>query len=153
MMHSNDTARCGGERGFTLIETAIALLILMVVGLGASSLFMYAVRYNMGASERAVALGIAQREIEEFHKYPFGDATLNATTVGTPTTTTATVANRNYTVAKDVCVTAGCGGSATLKLIRITVTPGATGNGTWASQPVTIETRRASHERGAYFMP
>ena len=48
------------ELGFTLIETSIAMVIMMVAGLGVISLFTYSIGYNSGGNDRAVAISIAE---------------------------------------------------------------------------------------------
>src|SRR4030095_16444443 len=95
------------EEGFTLLETSIALIVMMVVTLATGSLFVYAVNYNSGSGDRSAALAIAQQRLERLRRTPFNDALLT-----TPSTTeTATNAGRNYTVVTTVCWTSGCGGS------------------------------------------
>ena len=111
------------QRGFTLIETSIALLILMVAGLGVASLFTYSIRYNTGGNDRAVALSIAQQQIEQFRTVAFTDSILNVTsaTVLTPDT----VSNgRTYKVTKTVTGSNNdVSGNPTLKTITIKVEP------------------------------
>lgn len=133
------------EAGFSMMETTIALLLMMIVGLAATSLFMFSVSYNSGANDRAMALAVAQRRLEELRQLPFGNAAL-AATPASGTTTTVTEGGRPYrqtiTITND---------STTLKTIRIDVQPiGA--NGTWATQTVTVFTRRASTEVGDYVL-
>lgn len=70
--------------GFTLIETTIAMVVMMVVGLGATSLFLYAIRNNSGGEERSQALAIAQQRLEELREVGYNDAQL---AVGETTTT------------------------------------------------------------------
>jgi Tfp pilus assembly protein PilV len=134
-----------GERGFTLIETVVSLVIMMIVGLGAASLFMYAVRNNSGAADRAVAIAIAQQRMERLRNVNFDDATLN---VGT-TNTTVTSAGRGYRVQTIICNTAACGGSATLKKITVQVTPTSAGT-VWASNSVTIISLRSTPVGGQF---
>ena len=82
------------NNGFTLIETTIAMLVMMVVGLGATSLFLYSVRYNSGASQRSIAMAIAQQRLEVLRGAAYDDAGLSfgahapETVVIAPTTTT-----------------------------------------------------------------
>ena len=66
-----------GERGFTLIETTISLVIMMIVGLGAASLFFFAVKYNSSASDRQLAMGVAQKRMEWIRDIPFNAKTCN----------------------------------------------------------------------------
>ncbi|HEX8423937.1 MAG TPA: prepilin-type N-terminal cleavage/methylation domain-containing protein [Pyrinomonadaceae bacterium] len=63
-------------QGFTLIETCIALVVMMVVGLGATSLFLFALRNNTGGSERSQALAIAQQRLEELRSLRYDDPQL-----------------------------------------------------------------------------
>ena len=129
------------QRGFTLIETSIALLILMVAGLGVASLFTYSIRYNTGGNDRAVALSIAQQQIEQFRSVPFTDSLLNVTsaTVLTPNT----VSNgRTYKVTKTVTGSNNdVNGNSTLKTITIQVDPTSSG---WAGFPVILRTIRSA---------
>src|SRR4026208_2518222 len=83
------------ELGFTLMETTIALLILMVVGLGAASLFFYAATNTSTASDRQLAMAVAQQRIEEMRAVLFTAATLNSTA---GTVTNVTSAGRPYLV-------------------------------------------------------
>src|SRR5688500_15172074 len=109
------------ERGFTLIETTLGMLILMVAGLGVASLFTYSIRYNSGGNDRALALSIAQQQIEQCRTVPFTDAILNvqAATVVNPDT----VSNgRTYRVTKTVTGSNNnASGVPTLKTITIQV--------------------------------
>jgi prepilin-type N-terminal cleavage/methylation domain-containing protein len=135
------------QRGFTLIETSIALLILMVAGLGVASLFTYSIRYNTGGNDRAVAISIAQQQIEQFRSVPFTDSILNVTvaTVLSPNT----VSNgRTYRVTKTVTGSNNdVDGNPTLKTITIRVDPLGSG---WAGFPVILRTIRTAKTTGTY---
>ncbi|HEV2915626.1 MAG TPA: prepilin-type N-terminal cleavage/methylation domain-containing protein [Pyrinomonadaceae bacterium] len=133
------------ERGFTLIETVVSLVVMMIVGLGAASLFMYAVRNNSGAADRAVAIAIAQQRMERLRSVAYTDASLN---VGT-TNTTVVSSGRNYRVQTVICASAICSGSATIKKIIIQVTPTSAGT-VWASNSVSVTARRASPIPGGF---
>jgi type II secretory pathway pseudopilin PulG len=63
------------ERGFTLIETAIALVIMMIVGLGAASLFFFAATNNIGAKDRELSMAVAQKRMEWLRSMPLDDTT------------------------------------------------------------------------------
>jgi len=134
------------EHGFTLLETAIALIVMTILALAASSLFVYAIKYNSGANERALSLAIAQRRMEVMRKAGFSDAAL------TPGTFNESYINggRTFNVTTIVCTTADCGGSATSKLITIQVAPATSGN-TWSSTPATIMGRRSAVALGSYY--
>lgn len=140
-----DTKRPRRERGFTLIETCMALLVLLVAGLGAASLFSYAVNYNTGANDRAAAQAIAQRQMEQLRKTPFG---LIENSTGTVTN-----AGRGYTVQTVVCndASALCGGSAAFKRITVTVTPAAVTGASWSRSSVVLVTLRGTTNLGPNF--
>jgi Tfp pilus assembly protein PilV len=63
------------ERGFTIVETSIALVIMMVVGLGAASLFFYAAQNNIGANDRELAMAVAQKRMEWLRSIPLNNTT------------------------------------------------------------------------------
>ena len=133
------------ERGFTLIETSIAMVIMMVAGLGVVSLFVYSIGYNSGGNDRAVAIGIAQQHIEQLRSVPFTDSILNVSsaTVLTPDT----ISNgRTYKVTRTVTGSNNdATGNPTLKTITIRVDP--TGAG-WAGFPVILRTIRTTTTKG-----
>lgn len=133
------------ERGFTLIEITIALIISMVVGLGSAAMFSYSIKNNSGASERTLAAAVAQHELERIRSVPsFTHVSLDVTA---GVNTTVASAGRNYTVNKVVCITAACGGNAELKVITITVTPQG-GQIGWMRTPVILTTQRSSRTTG-----
>lgn len=135
----------GREKGFTLIETAIALCILTIVALGMASLFVYAINYNSGASDRTLALAIAQQRMERLRRSSFTDTGLTAPT----TTDTVSSAGRQYTVVTTICSTSDCGGSSALKIITIQVVPqGASSS--WARAPATLISQRSIPSPGPY---
>src|SRR3989441_4355525 len=132
------------DRGFTLLETSIALVVMMVVTLGTASLFVYAIKNNDGSNDQALALAVAQQRMERLRRTPFNDTSLNTLL----STETVTSAGRQYTVATTVCSTSDCGGSATLKIITVQVTPQ---NGSaWANNPAILVSQRAAPSLGPY---
>lgn len=54
----------GRQKGFSLIEVTIAMVIFLVALLGVFVTFTYAINYNAGNNSRAQALAILQREVE-----------------------------------------------------------------------------------------
>src|SRR2546430_17623872 len=68
------------EHGFTLIETTIAMTIMLIAGLGVLSLFTYSIGYNSGANDRAVAISIDQQQIEQLRGVQLTASILNAST-------------------------------------------------------------------------
>jgi Tfp pilus assembly protein PilV len=143
-MMKDTEGRTRRERGFTLIETSIAMVVLMVAGLAATSLFIYSVKYNAGANDRAVAQSLAQRQMESLRKTSYDSLVASTQTVAS--------AGRNYTVAVAVCNdgTAACGGSTAVKRVTVTVTPASAGKG-WSLNAVTLITLRSSASTGAYY--
>ena len=164
-------------RGFTILETTIALAVMMVVGLGATSLFLYAVRYNSGATDRTMEMAILQQRMEFYRSIPFNSAQLNAkaktstivnTTPSSPSAPTAAAApqsgiqsspstgaagdSRAYdldTTIQDVTTYAG--GPVMQKLITLTVAPRSVrGTNDWRNTPMTVIIRRTSPALGPY---
>ena len=135
------------ERGFTLIETSIAMVIMMVAGLGVVSLFVYSISNNSGGNDRAVAISIAQQQVEQLRSVGFTDSILNvsAATVLTP----YTVSNgRTYRVTKTVTGSNNDdSGNPTLKTITIRVDPTSPG---WAGFPVILRTARSATTKGTH---
>jgi len=150
------------QRGFTLLEAAIALVILMIIGLGIASLFTYAIQANSRADDRELAMAIAQKRMEWLRTIPFTTQTrtlnysypnggLAQTSV--PVNETVTSAGRPYvitTIITDVSVVPAANpdaGAPTVKRIQVNVTPlGAT----TAFETVTITTQRSTQVPGIY---
>src|SRR5687767_16002150 len=91
------------EKGFTLMETATALLVMMIGGLGICAVFAYAIKNNTGSRDRAAALAVAQQEMEFYRNLTFLDPGLTATAA---TTKTVTSASRTYSVRTTILDTA-----------------------------------------------
>jgi type II secretory pathway pseudopilin PulG len=145
------------ESGFTLLETVMAFMIIMIASLGVVSVFMYSVNYNAGGNNRLQAISIAQQQLEQLRAAKFNapvgtvsktDAVLAA---GTTTTSVTGTDGRPYTVTTVIDddpsdSTVDTDTSSTLKGITITVTPGR-GGPTWSANStvsaVTIITQRA----------
>jgi Tfp pilus assembly protein PilV len=119
------------EAGFTILETVIALCVMLVVGFGAIGLFLFSANFNAGASDRARALAIAQETMEGLRAKGFTDAALAAGTTTSTVTRGSTNANsadqRSFTITKLV------ENDATTTLVsrqkKITVTVAAVGSG------------------------
>ena len=135
------------EQGFTLIETSIALVVMMVVALSMSSLFMYSFQNNVGGNDRALAMAVAQRQLEQLRSVSFNDATLAS---GTTTLPTITSGGRNYSVVRTITDETNSNGSLKLlKKISISVTP-MTAAKSWQRTPVVLVSHRSSLAIGAY---
>ena len=152
-----------GEKGFTLMETAIALVMMFVVSMGAASLFAYASNANSNADDRELANAIAQKRFEWLRTIPFNTQTrqlaysypnggLAATGTG-GVVETVTNAGRSYrvnTVIQDVSfVPVGNpdGGAPMLKTIKITVTPLGAAN---VFPSISVTTQRSTQVTGNY---
>ena len=130
------------ERGFTLIEAAIAMVIMMVAVLASASIFAYSIKNNSGANDRELAMAVAQQSIEQLRNASFTDAALNATT---GTTSTITRAGKNYTVQTVITDSNTINGAATMKTITVQVTPTASALGA-----VKLRTIRITQLDGPY---
>ena len=135
------------ERGFTLIETSIAMVVMMVAGLAVSSLFVFSMQNNVGGNERALAMAVAQQQMEQLRSVSFEDATM---AVGT-TNATVRSADRNYTVVKIITAETNANGSSKqLRRISITVTPAGGAHATWTRTPVTVVSLRSTLSPGNF---
>jgi Tfp pilus assembly protein PilV len=135
------------ERGFTLIETCISMVVMMVAGLACSSLFVFSLQNNVGGNERALAMAVAQHQLEQLRTVTFEDASL---AIGT-TTTTVTSANHDYTVVKRITnETNPNGANKNLRKITITVTPQDGARGNWTRSAVTLVSLRSTLAAGNF---
>ena len=136
-----------GERGFTLVETTIASLVMLVGALACSSLFVFSLQNNVGGSERALAMAVAQQQLEQIRSVTYEDATLIAGT----TTSTVTNGVRPYTVQRAVVDETNADNSPkNLKRITVTVTP-QTGE-PWMRTSVVLTTYRSTPASGSYLV-
>lgn len=133
----------GQQTGFTLLETAVAMVVMMIGGLGIAAVFSYAVKNNNGSRDRAIAIAVAQQEVERLRSVPFHDPALAATpTLVTPVTVTN--GGRTFAMRTTILNT-----TPSLKRIQIRVTP--LGNpDAWASGSVQLTMERATFTLGAY---
>ena len=136
----NNTSR---QNGFTLLETAIAMVVMMIGGLGIAAVFSYAVKNNTGSRDRAVSLAVAQQEVERLRTLPFNDAGLTATT-NNVTPTTLTNGGRRYSVLTTIADT-----TTSSKTVQVRVTPLSNSDG-WADQPVQITFQRSTFTLGPF---
>ena len=131
----------GQEKGFTLVETATALLVMMIGGLGICAVFAYAIKNNTGSRDRAAALAVAQQQMERYRQLTFIDPLLTA---HAKTTQVVNSAGRDYTVGITITDT-----TTSLKTITIEVTP-LTNQDPWASGTVRISVQRSTFALGPY---
>lgn len=133
--------------GFTLIETCIALLILMVVGLGVASLFVYSIGYNWGGGTRAQALAIGQQRMEELRSVPFANI---ETAVANNPANPVTFAGQQFNVTTTVTYTPAAPATPLVKTITIDVAAVTAGGEAWAAAPVRFVTARSTPLTGSY---
>ena len=129
------------EKGFTLMETATALLVMMIGGLGICAVFAYAIKNNTGSRDRATAIAVAQQQMERYRNLSFIDAALTA---GPATTTTVESAGRTFTVKTKITDT-----TTSLKTIEIEVKPVLNGD-PWALGTVKVSVQRSTFALGPY---
>src|SRR5262245_35770778 len=151
------------QTGFTLLEAAIAMVMLMIIGLGIASLFTYAIRANSSADDRELAMAIAQKRMEWLRTIPFTTQTRHVAysypngglevTDTSGVAETVTNAGRSYTVRtiiqnlSTVPVGNPDAGEPTVKRLQVSVTPvGAATN----FETVTISTQRSTQVTGIY---
>ena len=67
------------EAGFSILETAIALVLMTIVALGAASLFYYSIGNTVTAGDRDLSMAVAQQKMEQLRNVDFLDAALTAT--------------------------------------------------------------------------
>jgi len=135
------------QRGFTLIETCIAMVMLLIILCGVLPLAVYALKYNSAAAIRAGAVAAAQRKLEQLRAGPFTSCVSSSEVVAIGPTDSQT-----YTV--DVTVTDV---SATLKNITIVVTPQGRstsggvygGKDGWMRGQVVVYTKRTFSQTGS----
>ena len=145
--------RTGGEDGFTLIETSIALVVMMVVGLGAASLFFYAIGANSTSRDRELSMAVAQQQMERLRNVEFLDLETTVTAIGGANKTEQS-AGRNYEVATTIVETFA--GNASQKTITVQVTPAGDTVLTGITRVfggVTLVTVRSSTGVGPYVGP
>lgn len=135
------------EQGFTLIEVMIAFVVMMVVSLAIGAVFFYSIQNNVGGSERALAMGVAQQQLEQLRSVPFNDSSLAA---GTTTVPTISTGERSFRVVRTVVDEKNANNSSKLlKRITIAVTPQSAG-GSWIRTPVVLVSFRSSLAQGAW---
>lgn len=141
---------CEGQQGFTLLETSIALVVMMIVGLGAASLFFYALGANSSARDRELSMAVAQQQMELLRNTQFANLGTRVTATG-GANKSMTSAGRQYSVV--TAITDTVAGDSTQKTITVQVAPlGSDTSGLSATQRifggVTLVTQRATNLLG-----
>ncbi len=133
------------EAGFSLLETCVALVIMMIVGLAASSMFLYSITNNTSARDRQLSMAVAQQQMERLRNAPFANLNSVVTSTG-GTTKTVTSAGRQYQVVTSVAANAD--GSMQTITVQAKL---LSGGPNWASGNfggVTLTTQRATNTFG-----
>ena len=60
-----------GQEGFSLIEVAVAMVVVLIALLGVFFTLTYAITYNAGNNSRAQALAVLQAEVERLRSLKF----------------------------------------------------------------------------------
>ena len=140
------TTTANGEGGFTLIETSIAMVVMMVAALACSSLFVFSIQNNVGGSERALSMAVAQQQLEQLRSVDYDDSTLNDLV----TNFSVTTGGRTYNVQREVVTEKNSNDtSKELKRITVAVTPQAAGPN-WTRTPVVLVSYRSTLSNGSY---
>jgi Tfp pilus assembly protein PilV len=140
------TKTANDEGGFTLIETSIAMVVMMVAALACSSLFVFSIQNNVGGSERALSMAVAQQQLEQLRSVEYEDSTLN----DLRTNFSVTTGGRTYNVQREVVTEKNSNNtSKKLKRITLTVTPQAAGPN-WTRTPVVLVSYRSTLDSGSY---
>jgi len=107
------------NKGFTILETCIAMVVMLIAVLGSVSVFAYSIKNNSGANDRELAMAVAQQQLEGLRSVPFTDASLDDTNV----TFNTTRAGRSYAVRITIVSSNTVNGAPTLKTITVQVNP------------------------------
>jgi Tfp pilus assembly protein PilV len=147
-------SRSPNESGFTLLETTLALVLLMIVSLGSMSLFSFSIYNNSAAGDRATCLAIAQEALETLRTAQFDPQTTSPLLTGGTTTQSGIVrSGRVFTLTKTIddnpaTTAVDVNAATTLKLITVTVSSQRIARG-WASGTagtITLMTQRTQAE-------
>jgi prepilin-type N-terminal cleavage/methylation domain-containing protein len=135
--------------GFTLIEVAVAMVIILISLLGVFVTFIYAINYNSGNNSRAQALAVLQQKVETLRSAKFTPTiTDSILTGGTRAAESISSADGNrfsiQVVIDDDPFTAGIQIDSTksVKEISVTVTLESPSPGWQTSVPATVILRR-----------
>ena len=95
------------QAGFSLIEAAIALVIILIALLGVAWSITYAINYNAGNNNRAKTLAVLQQEVERLRSAKFTptgtDAALLGCKIGSAcSTSTVTSESLSFIITKTI---------------------------------------------------
>jgi Tfp pilus assembly protein PilV len=133
--------------GFTLLETCIAMVVLMIVSTGVAGALLYAMRSNVGAGNRAHANAVAQRQVEYLQNVAFPNLEAAVTASGGAAKVVQVEGHSfNVTTTFQYAPTAA---APTMKTIIIEVRPRGDAN-SWVTTPVTVRLQRTTQVIGPY---
>lgn len=144
-----------GEAGFTLFETTISMVVMMIAALGAASVFSYSINYNSGGSDRLVALALAQEQLERIRSGQFNSTTTDTILNGGTSIQSGLIRNgKRYVLTTTIddnpaTATADVIPTTSLKRITVAVAPENVSQG-WslnAGARITLVTQRARSDR------
>ena len=124
------------EQGFTLIETAVASMIILVGLMSTANLFVLAVLNNQASKQTTLATSLAKRKMEYLLSIPLAEASLN---LGGSVDTTTTNYSEEYFVDSDRVVN-GAKVKGTWG-VRIKDTTKTNNNAFYANQQTSYEVR------------
>ncbi len=127
-----------GEDGFTLLETAVASMIMLVGLMGVMQLFVISALYNNSSRQTTVASMVAKRVIEQLIAQPF--PTVEAAPLGYTTNPMGSSLNVGYSISFYVRYRDANGGNGAMEIAQ---TPFYTGQpvdyiATWTVQPDNV---------------
>lgn len=140
-----------GQEGFSLMEVAVAMVVIMVAMLGVFLTITYAITYNAGNYNRAQSLAVLQAEAEKIRSAKFTPSSTDPLLWGgTHDPYTVTLPNGTQYVVNIVVDndpnTLGIQGDETVptsyKEITITSTPASSGQGWQTAVPTKVVLRR-----------
>lgn len=120
------------EAGFTLIETAISMVLLAIIGLGVASLFAYAATNTVNAGDRDMASAVAQQRMEQLRSLAFTDSALNAT-IASGAVENVIRLGRTFSITTIIVDSSIVDSKVRLKTITVKVTPQSS-SASWSTQ-------------------
>jgi prepilin-type N-terminal cleavage/methylation domain-containing protein len=85
MTPTSGSSKRSKQRGFSILEMLIAVVVLMVGALGVAQLIPFSLQNNTGNRGDSTGLVVAQRELEQFLQQPINNTTYtNSTNVDDP---------------------------------------------------------------------
>jgi Tfp pilus assembly protein PilV len=122
------------------------MVVMMVGALACTSLFVFSIQNNVGGSERALSMAVAQQQLEQLRSVEYEDSTLTDLV----TNFSVTTGGRTYNVQREVVTEENPNNtSKNLKRVTITVTPQAAG-ANWTRTPVVLVSYRSTLGAGSY---